>query len=293
MEKVYKGIAPMFVETDDIESLSNVLVGNLDSGDVVIVKGENGERKYVVSLENEALMNMTYVSSDVVETIVYEKGESGWTYSETKTTELGGGGLEVIEWDGERTLTNEEVQKIKQFKAILYYDDMYYYLSYIDIEAEDNGFDMMSVDVDGSNSAYLYGLVISKDEEEDEWLVEEYQQRLPTKLYLYNGMITKTGKINNASVQIYISFNGLVSNQADDTNVLDRDCDIPITFSGLYFADNTPIEYTAGRLVITNNGQTQKIRYGTNEEIILDRGIDECSIEYNDLTTGQKHFYEQ
>ena len=42
--------------------------------------------------DNEEKLELTYVSSSVAETIVYEKGESGWSYSETKTTELGGGG---------------------------------------------------------------------------------------------------------------------------------------------------------------------------------------------------------
>lgn len=80
MEKVYRGIAELRIESDDIEHLSADALDMLRVGDTV-VKEYNGEKHlYKVDYRKDdgSEIAMTYAGVHNIEELYWEKGVSGW-----------------------------------------------------------------------------------------------------------------------------------------------------------------------------------------------------------------------
>ena len=92
MEKIYTGIAPLIIETDDITALSQSVLADLSNGDIVVLKDENGKLTFVCSQRKELnKMSFSSVSASKVVEVEYECDENDkWSYSKTTETELGG-----------------------------------------------------------------------------------------------------------------------------------------------------------------------------------------------------------
>ena len=85
MEKIYTGIAPLRIETDDIENLSGSVLDDLDCGDYVVkVTKEDGKvlkHTYVVTHKQETGICMTYFACGYLETISYDKVDGVWAFN--------------------------------------------------------------------------------------------------------------------------------------------------------------------------------------------------------------------
>ena len=85
MEKIYTGIAPLRIETDDIENISGVVLDDLDCGDIVVKKtiedGKELKHTYVVSHKQATGICITYVACGYMETISYDKVDGVWTFN--------------------------------------------------------------------------------------------------------------------------------------------------------------------------------------------------------------------
>lgn len=85
MDKVYTGIAPLRIETDDIENISGVILDDLDCGDIVVKKtiedGVELRHTYVVSHKQATGICMTYSACGYLETISYDKVDGVWTFN--------------------------------------------------------------------------------------------------------------------------------------------------------------------------------------------------------------------
>ena len=92
MQKVFNSIFPLVVETDDVENLTNVILKDLEVNDVIIeANEENGKNAYKIIYKNDEEMRFSAVDETSVKVVIYTKSNGVWSYSETKTTELGGG----------------------------------------------------------------------------------------------------------------------------------------------------------------------------------------------------------
>ena len=122
MEKVYRGVQRLIVETDDWENISQVVLNDLEIGDIIAIVDEGTKKRYTLVYKEQTEMYFVYTDSGIVKEVYfsYNTGTKKWGYVETFETELGGedkSGLEVIEWNGERKFTKEEIDKLVQMKA--------------------------------------------------------------------------------------------------------------------------------------------------------------------------------
>lgn len=77
------------LESDDIENLTDEQLENMSAGDVVIKKDATGEHAYVCSYKGEGGLCLTYADCENVETLAYEKDESGWAFDDKTVTHIG------------------------------------------------------------------------------------------------------------------------------------------------------------------------------------------------------------
>lgn len=84
MVKRYVGIAPLMVETDDIEHLPAEVLNDLDVGDVIVKKTGNQKHLYQVTYKGEGVgegICMSYFACGYLETISYDLTENGWAFN--------------------------------------------------------------------------------------------------------------------------------------------------------------------------------------------------------------------
>lgn len=84
MEKIYTGICPLQIETDDIENLSPEVLDDLDCGDVVVKRTGAQKHTYIVSYKGEGVgegICLTYTACGYIETISYDLTEDGWKFN--------------------------------------------------------------------------------------------------------------------------------------------------------------------------------------------------------------------
>lgn len=85
MEKVYRGTANYAVETTDITALSNIVCGELECGDKVVVDNDGEKTAYVVAYKEDAsFLKLVSLETDNLEIVKYEKEEGLWVYSKTE-----------------------------------------------------------------------------------------------------------------------------------------------------------------------------------------------------------------
>lgn len=80
MVKRYVGIAPLMVETDDIEHLPAEILEELDVGDFVIknTNGDNHLYKVTYKKADGSEIALVYCDYHSIEELYWEKGVSGW-----------------------------------------------------------------------------------------------------------------------------------------------------------------------------------------------------------------------
>lgn len=84
MEKRYTGIAPLIIETDDIENLSSEALDDLKVGDVVVKRTGKQTHAYHVSYKGEGVgegICLSYNTTGYSETISYDFTEEGWKFN--------------------------------------------------------------------------------------------------------------------------------------------------------------------------------------------------------------------
>ena len=73
-------------ETTDITALDGEVLDALRCGDQVLKRTGNQLHAYVVSYKGEGVgegLCLTYADASTVETVSYDRGESGWSYNST------------------------------------------------------------------------------------------------------------------------------------------------------------------------------------------------------------------
>ena len=73
-------------ETTDITALDGEVLDALRCGDQVVKRTGNQLHVYVVSYKGEGVgegLCLTYADASTVETVSYDRGESGWSYNST------------------------------------------------------------------------------------------------------------------------------------------------------------------------------------------------------------------
>lgn len=80
------------VEVDDITALTAEQLDALKPGDVVVKKTGNDRHAYWVSYKatTGGGICLTYADASTVETVSYDRTESGWAYNSTDKTNIGG-----------------------------------------------------------------------------------------------------------------------------------------------------------------------------------------------------------
>ena len=89
MEKVYRGVIPMRIETDDIENLSTAVCNELRCGDSVVKITGNQKHHYRVSYkEEEKGLCLTYVDASCAETVSYDYNTEtkAWAFNSKDVT---------------------------------------------------------------------------------------------------------------------------------------------------------------------------------------------------------------
>jgi hypothetical protein len=96
MLKIYTGITPLKVKTDNLETIPSAVCDDLSVGDVVAVVNGEEDITYIVSQkfprDSMTLVNTTY---EQITSVYYSWGENGWEYTETQATELGKSGTKL------------------------------------------------------------------------------------------------------------------------------------------------------------------------------------------------------
>lgn len=85
------GSASTKAEVTDITAIDGAVLDSLNCGDVVVKITGKQKHSYQVSYKGEGAgegLCLTYVDASVVETVSYDRTESGWAYNSTDTTSL-------------------------------------------------------------------------------------------------------------------------------------------------------------------------------------------------------------
>lgn len=77
------------VAADDIQALTGDQLEALSAGDKVVKVDQTGEHAYVVTYKGEGGLCLTYADCENVETIAYNKTESGWAFDDKTVTHIG------------------------------------------------------------------------------------------------------------------------------------------------------------------------------------------------------------
>lgn len=81
------------VEVEDITDIDGAILDELNVGDKVAKITGKQKHLYQVSYKGEGAgegICLTYVDASTVETVSYDRTESGWDYNSTDTTSIGG-----------------------------------------------------------------------------------------------------------------------------------------------------------------------------------------------------------
>lgn len=85
MEKVYRGVIPMRVETDDIENMSGDILEQLQCGDQVIKltieDGKELRHTYIVTHKQATGICISYNTTGYSDTYSYDKVDGVWTFN--------------------------------------------------------------------------------------------------------------------------------------------------------------------------------------------------------------------
>lgn len=73
----------------DIQALTGDQLEALSAGDKVVKVDQTGEHAYVVTYKGEGGLCLTYADCENVETIAYNKTESGWAFDDKTVTHIG------------------------------------------------------------------------------------------------------------------------------------------------------------------------------------------------------------
>jgi len=92
MLKIYTGITPLKVKTDNLETIPSAVCDDLSLGDVVVHANDDEEKTYVVSIKVEKdELYLTHTDGAIVEEVLYKYSEeNGWEYENQTSTTLGG-----------------------------------------------------------------------------------------------------------------------------------------------------------------------------------------------------------
>ena len=85
--------ASLGAEVEDITEIDGAILDSLNVGDKVIKVTGKQKHLYHVSYKGEGAgegICLTYVDASTVETVSYDRTESGWAYNSTDTTYIGG-----------------------------------------------------------------------------------------------------------------------------------------------------------------------------------------------------------
>lgn len=85
------GSASTKAEVTDITAIDGAVLDSLNCGDVVVKITGKQKHSYQVSYKGEGAgegLCLTYVDASVVETVSYDRTESGWAYNSTDKTSL-------------------------------------------------------------------------------------------------------------------------------------------------------------------------------------------------------------
>lgn len=78
-----------YVESDDIQTLSNEILNSLKAGDVVVKITDEQKHSYRVSYKEDYKgLCLTYSDASVVETISYDCTDGEWIYNSTDVTNI-------------------------------------------------------------------------------------------------------------------------------------------------------------------------------------------------------------
>ena len=85
------GSASTKAEVTDITAIDGAVLDSMNCGDVVVKITGKQKHSYQVSYKGEGAgegLCLTYVDASVVETVSYDRTESGWAYNSTDKTSL-------------------------------------------------------------------------------------------------------------------------------------------------------------------------------------------------------------
>ena len=81
------------VEVEDITAIDGAILDELNVGDKVVKITGKQKHLYLVSYKGEGAgegLCLTYTDASTVETVSYDRTESGWAYNSTDPTPIGG-----------------------------------------------------------------------------------------------------------------------------------------------------------------------------------------------------------
>jgi len=97
MENVYRGVQRLIVETDDYENISQVVLNDLEVGDMLIIGDGEEKVQAILNSKNDNDMCFVNVDSAYVNEIHYAKNEDNkWEFDEIITTEIDEGGKTTL-----------------------------------------------------------------------------------------------------------------------------------------------------------------------------------------------------
>lgn len=89
MEKLYRGIRQLIVETDDIENISQAVLEDLEIGDMVVAVESGEKTQFVVNYKDDETTGLIFADENVVKTIYFAKSEEGeWYFDSENITSL-------------------------------------------------------------------------------------------------------------------------------------------------------------------------------------------------------------
>lgn len=84
-EKIYTGICPLRIETDDIQNIAGYILDDLECGDIVVKKTIEGGKAlyhtYIVSHKQATGICISYNTTGYSETISYDKVDGVWVFN--------------------------------------------------------------------------------------------------------------------------------------------------------------------------------------------------------------------
>ena len=116
--KLYEGVSNYLLCVDDIENLSDAICRDLQVGDTVVERNEAGEEfLWKISYKENYTLQLTFACDNFIDNVYYSFNdvENEWYFEGRQGYLIPAEdkyGLELIEWDGERDFSEEEVTKL-------------------------------------------------------------------------------------------------------------------------------------------------------------------------------------